>query len=346
MTQKNGQKWMKTMDEVKVIRKILIKCPRELESGFALFPFFITLSEEFPKAELFLLCEEGTTLAYSFLPIKVKAYERPADKLSLMETHKYCANLHDIFNIDIFFDLENTVNSAFMGFNFRVPERIGFETGWNKYFLTQKFPNDPQLSIEKKAIRLLENYFKRSFSEVRVARTREEGTQIEKIEQLFKEPEPPKFIMIMLDNFKNVSTQVELWTKFFDCFHGQKFIIWSQFDQDMISELFSSVDLGHNSLYMQNGSDSKEMIYLLNKVKGAVTNNLWSEGLTSFFGMNSVSFFTDSLLKLPHYDFFRYKPQRFFIPSVDKIQYSYLEEERELQVINQVVDHLHFYFKL
>ncbi|RPJ78001.1 MAG: hypothetical protein EHM20_04945, partial [Alphaproteobacteria bacterium] len=105
--------------EEKIIRKILVKCPPGIENAFSTFPFFITLGEEYPKAEINIISEENCSLAYNFLPFKNHIFERPKEKLSFFETHHYCANLNDIFNVDLFFDLDNNFNSAFMGFNFR-----------------------------------------------------------------------------------------------------------------------------------------------------------------------------------------------------------------------------------
>lgn len=337
---------MEVIEEVSPIRKILVKCPPLLEDAFNTFPFLIALSEEFPKAEINILCEENCSLAFHFLPFKHQVFERPKDKMSLIQTHHFCANLHDVFNIDLFFDLENSFNSSFMGFNFRSIERVGFGVGWNKYFLTQNFTTIENLSVEKKCIQLLELYSKKQFQDLKISRVRSEGFPVEKIEQLFQEPEPPKFIMIMLDNFQTVSKQISMWTKFFDCFENQKFIIWSQNDEDLISELFLKVDIGVNNLYMHRGSSAKEMVYLLNKMAGVVTNNIWSEGLCTYFGVNAVTFFSHRSPQLPEYHYFYFKPQRFFIPEKGPIIYSFEKEGYELQEMNQIVDHIHLNFKL
>ena len=199
------------------IKKILVKFPRAELDAVNCLPFLVTLSEEFPKAEINVITEEGCSYILSFLPFKLRSYERPATKLSLIETHHYCANLHDVFNIDLFFDLENSLNSAFLGFNFRSKERVGYEVKWNKYLLTKRFPDQPMMPIEKKSMKLLELYLNKNLSDVRIAKSKETGQQIESIEKLFKEPEPPKFIMVMLDNFASVSKQIDIWKSFFDC---------------------------------------------------------------------------------------------------------------------------------
>ncbi|MBC7715096.1 MAG: glycosyltransferase family 9 protein [Rhizobacter sp.] len=331
--------------EMEEVRKILVKFPRAMNDVISCFPFVVTLGEEFPKAEINIIVEEGCSQALNYIPFKIKVYERPKNKLTLIETHHYCANMHDVFNIDLFFDLENSLNSAFMGFNFRAKERIGYEVKWNKYLLTKKFPDSSNLSVEKKAMKLLELYLNKSFSDVRISKSRETGQPIASIEKLFQEPEQPKFIMIMLDNFANVSKQIDMWKKFFDSFQKQKFAIWSMEDEGGISDLFASIDLGHNDLYMQRGSDSKEMIYLFSKMKGVIVNNIWAEGICNYIGVDSMSFL-DSKYGWPEYNYFRYRPQRVLFSPEGPIKYYFLDEIREWGEMNQVVDQIHLNFKL
>lgn len=337
--------------EVREIRKILVKCPPGIENVFSVFPFLVTLGEEYPKAEINIIAEENCSAAFNFLPYRAYFFERPKQKRSLFQTHHYCANLNDVFNIDLFFDLENNFNSAFMGFNFRSIERVGYETGMNKYFLTKKFTPHLGSMIETESLNLLGLYKEKNYQTVKILKEKDEGLRVEAVEQLFQEPIPPKFILIMLDNFKNVTTQIELWTKFFDCFHGQKFIIWSMADDDLLADLFASVDLGNNSLFMHRGQmhkgqSAKELTYLLNKVRGVVVNNIWAEGLCTYYGVNALSFFSYPTPVFPTYEHFLAKPQRFIFSGSGLINYTYLTEKKEFTEMNQVVDRIHFLFKL
>lgn len=327
------------------VKKILVKFPRDINSIIECLPFIVTVSEEFPKAELNIIVEENCSNLLAFLPFKVRVFERPKTKLSMIETHHFCANLHDIFNIDLFLDLENTINSAFLGFNFRATERVGFEIKWNKYFLTKKMPMPLNSSMEQKSMKLLEFYLGKSLKEIRISKYKENGNVVENIEQLFKAPEPPKFIMILVDNFLNVSKEVELWKKFFDSFHNQKFIIWSMEDEEIISDLFSSIDLGHNELYIQKGYNIKEMLYLFSKVKGVITNNIACEALVNYMGLDYLAFFNHKK-NWPKYEYFRYRPQRMHFKEDGSIDYYFYEEMRTLHEMNQVVDQIHMNFKL
>lgn len=327
------------------VKKILVKFPRSKEDVMQCLPFIVTLSEEFPKAEINIIVEEKCSLILLFLPFKVKVFERPASKLSLVETHHYCANMHDIFNVDLFLDLESSLNSAFLGFNFRAKERVGYEVRWNKYLLTKKFPEPSNLSVEKRAMRLLELYLNKDLKDVRISKNRETGQSISNIEKLFQEPEPPKFIMIMLDNFTNTSKQIDTWKIFFDSFQKQKFVIWSMEDEDVISDLFASIDLGHNDLFMQRGENIKELIYLFTKVKGVIVNNVWAEGLCNYVGVDAISFF-DKKENWPKYEYFKYRPQRVQFAVEAPIKYHVMDEVREMYEMNQVVDQIHLNFKL
>ena len=327
------------------IRKILVKCPKTELEVIECLPFIVTLSEEFPKAEINLIVEDDCSLALNFLPFKVKVFERPIVNQSLIETHHFCANLTDVFNIDLYFDLENSFNSAFMGFNFRAKERVGYEVKWNKLFLTKKFQLPLSLSQEKLSLKLLELYMEKSFQDVRIIKMKESGQNIDNIEKLFKEPEQPKFILVMLDNFLNVSSQIEMWKSFFDSFQKQKFVIWSKHDENVISDLFASIDLGHNDLFIQRGANIKEMLYLFSKVKGVITNNLWAEGICNYIGVDSLSLLNFKK-NWPQYDYFKCKPQRIFLGKDEVIEHHLYDEVRILKEMNQVVDQIHFNFKL
>jgi ADP-heptose:LPS heptosyltransferase len=331
--------------EINQVKKILVKLPRNNNEVFETFPFLITLSEEFPKAEINVITEDGGSSSFMYLPFKIKVFERPVHKQSLIETHHYCANLHDVFNIDIYLDLENTLNSSFMGFNFRAKERVGYEVKWNKYLLTKRFPNPIGLTTEDKSMKLLENFLQRSFSDVRISKSHEAGTLVEKIEALFKTPEPPKFMMLMLDNFTNVSRQIDFWKKFFDSFENQKFVIWTKEDEGVISDLFASIDLGKNNLYMHRGTEPKEMVYLLSKMQGVITNNLWAEGLCTYFGTEFVSIL-EPAENYPVYHYYKYKPRRVIMTNPESMKYFDFQDERELDSVNALVDILHFNFKL
>ena len=95
-------------------KKILVKVPPKKDELLQTFPFFINLYNEYPADEIYIICEEDCSPLFAFLPFKARVFERPKEKMDLIQTHHFVVNLHEVFNIDIFFDLENSFNSAFM----------------------------------------------------------------------------------------------------------------------------------------------------------------------------------------------------------------------------------------
>lgn len=332
------------------IKKILIKFPKGFNNAIGGLPFLVAVSEEFPKAELNIILEESDHLEFKFLPFKVNVFVRPAHQQSLHETHKFCVNLHEVFNIDLFFDLENTFNSAFMGFNFRAKERIGYIQSWNKLFLTKKFEK-PQGNIpfEILSIKLLEKYLNKSFDTLRISKELKDiGSSSKEIEQLFIAPESSPVVLVMLDNFLNFSKQVEIWKQFFDSFKGQKFVIWSREDEGGISDLMSTIDLGHNNLYLKRGHDLEGMSYLLRKVKGVITQNFWNEGLCNYLGVNCIHFLHEPDLAqiAPSFYYFKHKSVRVTYRSSEDKNLAFIIDDQTPRTMNEVVDFIHLNWNL
>lgn len=327
------------------IHKVLIKFPREKDELFQCFPFVVALSEALPKAEINIIVEEGHLPMFSFLPFKVKAFQRPKHKANLPGTHQYCANLNDIFNIDVYFDLEGSFNSAFMGFNFRAKERVGYVEGWNKYLLNRTYPPMPALDLEARSLYLLEKFTTQNFSDLKIYVRKDSSKPDEKLEALFSAPEAPKFILVMLNDFHSVVKEIEIWKQFFNCFENQNFIVYAENNQHAISEILHKMD-SKNKMYMHYGDDYLVLKYLFSKVAGVVTNNLWAEGLSIFYGVDTLSLL-DKNKTHPQYQYFRYKPNRVFHDSKKIESFKNAEgQEKSLEDINQLVDEAHFLFKL
>lgn len=330
------------------IRKILVKLPKLGEEINLSFPFFTIVSEEFPRAEIHVLLEEGDYKdAFLFLPFKVKVHVRPSDKKNLIQTHQFVANYNEIFNIDLYLDIEGSFNSGFIGFNYRIPTRVGFDLGWNRHLLTNSFKVVPHALFEKKSIQLLELYLSKSFKEVKIQGPviYSQSKENEKDEELFKTPDQPKNILIMLDNFNAVSSQINFWKDFFDSFKGIQFVIWTKEDEEIISDVFSSIDLGENKLMIHRGVNLKEFQFLISKMSGVIVNNFWAESLSAYYNLSAISFyFTDK--KVAHYSFFKYRPLRFYFNKDNSSKMYYLDEEKKFDSINQVVDLIHLNFKL
>lgn len=93
--------------------------------ALATYPMLKKLRHEFPDSELNLLCVEGQADFYRFLEINLKVYEVPLSDYKLAFMHKFAANLHDVFNINIYIDLSGEFLGAMTGMFFRAETKIG-----------------------------------------------------------------------------------------------------------------------------------------------------------------------------------------------------------------------------
>jgi len=326
------------------VNKILMKLPKLNELVFEVFPMLHILSEEYPKAEINLLIEKGDELAFNFLPFKVNVYLMPKEKMSFFEAHRFVANLHEVFNIDVYLDLESNFITSFIGFNFRAKIRMGLDNGWNKNFLTKFFPNTKQ-SLEQLSMMFLESLTQKSFSEFRLHEEIINPQIFEKVKKLFDEPVPPKFILIMLYDFKSVEKEIAEWKAFFDSFQNQKFIIWTRNDEDVISEIFAKIDLGANELYMHRGALKKEMLFLFSKIVGVVTTDLWALRLGEYFGLDTL-FWNLNQIQYKKLTYFKNRSAEIKKRDDGSFELMDQKEEKIFQSINQVADQVYFQFKL
>lgn len=326
---------------MEALKKILVRLPLEF-APFSLFAFFIDLSERFPKADIAVIGQKGQTWIYHFLPVKVELFELPEGKMSLLEVHQYCVNNHNLFNIDLYLDLESSLNSSFLGFNFRSKKRYGFKSGINKFFY-HKTIEDNGFDVESRAYQLLELFLNEEFNNDRLLFHYLKPIEESNVIPLFKKDAQIPFLFVMLKDFASVKENINFWKEFFDSFEKQRFVIWSEEDENVISDLFLSIDLGKNELLMHKGKDIGELQYILKKAAGIIATTAQTEGLCSYYCLDAVSLIFDERERI---DYKRYecKPNAIVIHSEDEIEI--LQEENTLTDTNELVDYLHRYFKL
>jgi hypothetical protein len=126
------------LNSLEVPRKFLIRTRRGPLGQLAAFPLLHGLNERFPESELIVISDKNEAPFFSILPFKVNCLERPTQIQSLAALHKWSYQQKDIFNIDVFFDLESTLTSSWIGFTFRAKERWGKNGGIKSYFLNKK----------------------------------------------------------------------------------------------------------------------------------------------------------------------------------------------------------------
>ncbi|MGB0453516.1 MAG: hypothetical protein ACPGJV_07355 [Bacteriovoracaceae bacterium] len=130
------------------MKKVLLH-PRNLRSDLIDCLYLVhhfNLEHEDCQAHILLSekCDDFEILHLSPFECEIHHYQEQ-DLKTLPLAHKYAYNLHDVFNIDYYFDFHDSVVSAFLGTCFRAKEKIGYRTTLRKVFLTRPMvKNDSQ----------------------------------------------------------------------------------------------------------------------------------------------------------------------------------------------------------
>lgn len=326
---------------------ILIKIPKSTETIFCFFPALIFLHDHLPNANYFLICEEGEKLAFDFLPFKVKVFERPSKRLNLFETHKFCKNLNEIFNIDLFLDFENSFNSSFLGFHLCRQERVGLKSGINNLFLTKKYNSENLVSKEQLAISLVEFILQKKSKNEYCSAIDFSAEKVKKEKQLFKEQDTQIYLFVMLDNFDNFIKFKNNWIKVFENFSNNKIIIWSLKDKNLISnEILKFENNISKSCFFHSTDLVNEIYKIFSNANGIICNNFWSESLLNYLGLEYVSYYFEEENKLNEFQYIKCNSNRFIATSSDKFIHEYQNQKKVLENLNHSIDHVHMYFKI
>ena len=131
----------------------IIGTERELVSLLPLLNFLS--SKEGVVANI--IADEGLDIPSSWLPPKCKLFVIPDNKKkSVFGIHHYAANLHDIFNVDYYFDFINDFQSAFVGLAFRAKKRIGLKGGPKSYLYNTSLERFPGNYLDEQKLSVLE----------------------------------------------------------------------------------------------------------------------------------------------------------------------------------------------
>lgn len=152
-----------------MIDKILIQLPDSRDEVVSLLPFLVSLNEQYPNSEKNIFMIEDNSEILNILPFKVRSFLIPEEVFeSSLQIHKYCANLHPVFNIDLSIALNMNWKSALLGFAFRSRNRLGVKSFRSSPFLTTSLKMYNNENIANFADRLLSKFAKKTFQSRRI----------------------------------------------------------------------------------------------------------------------------------------------------------------------------------
>lgn len=303
----------------------------------ASFPFFHVLCSKYPDSELNVIVNSDLFDLYKVLPFDLKLHSFPDDKDTLFGIHHYSYNLFDVFNIDIFFDLQNTFKSSFMGFCFRAHERIGIETGFNKFFLTKKHSKRDELFFDKYYLDIIESYLNVKNENLKIAASNDSNNVV----YLNAKKEKKSFLVIIND-----IASKGLWKSFFDSFFEQNFLVWYRGKNEELFEEFQKELDNKNSYKMicQKGL-FVELLDFMSDVSCAFTDEFWTASISSYYGVQSFVFL-EELVQIPELSHFSLVPSIVHFDSKLPVSLTIKNERKQIDDMSGLVDSIHEILKL
>jgi hypothetical protein len=267
------------------IAKILIYVPKDLTELTAAIPFFHVLHESYPDAQLQAIATKYSQKFLKSFSFKIETFVYDDKEMGLPGIHKYAVNNHEIFNIDLFLDLEGTLKSSFLGFSFKSKSRVGFEKGVNKFLLTHRVLPIDSYRPDRKYLGLLENFMECSFSGRKVIGLERVELENEKnADEL--EKSPPYFLI----HANDLLEQKEFWNDFFRFFDDQYFVVW--FDPELgegkleeTSSFLKALE-SENKYELRTGTDEFFMKLLLHSEIFLTEDLIWT-CFANYFGKNT-----------------------------------------------------------
>jgi len=353
------------------LKKVLLRIPKDANNSISSFPFLHFLKSVLgSETQFHVIIDEDTEDLFNLLPFEVSSYVLPKDKNNLRGVHHFSCNLHDVFNVDYFFDFENTAKSNLMGWTFKCKERYGISRGVSKFLLNKRITlKEPNTSLEELGFSYLEELTGQNFKGKKIRADKitlaEEDflfdELIEQGEEAFEKTlserelkikaiekglgkDPYILCLINVDELKRFDK--DFWVQILRTFENVNFrtcIIGSTFsstDQEMYTQFFQSFSSKkfNSPLFCENYSD---ITGLLKGSKGVITNEWTAGSISSYFGVDSFVLPVDNSIIFPKTKYFTISPR--YIVMNDGLPQTVIhsDEEKKISGFSELVDFIH-----
>ena len=338
-----------------MMKKILIRVPNTINGVILTFPFFHALREEYSDAEINVIVNEDIPDVYTFLNenLNLRIFKFPLKKNSILGIHHFSYNLIDVFNIDLFIDLENTFKSSFMGLAFRSHERVGVATGFNKYFLTSKLQNNIKDIYDEYYLKFLEHCFDKSYDDYKVLGVEVEEdedesdfVEINEVEHVIEQDIDERYNIIVMSKIDDKLK--DFWQDFLECFVSNKFIILNKtvLNNDNFNEVFQDFINHKNNKNNKNKIEIKQIIsddeycQLVSGADWVVLDEIWQGVVSNYLGAKTFVF-VDIKETVPYMKHFKRTPTIIKTKNWIPVRISSDNETKEVFNIGEVVDYIH-----
>lgn len=320
------------------LTKILIKVPKDKKDAATTYPLIHQLKTEYPESQIHILMTEDHEYLFKIFPFEVFTYVYDEQDKSLPAIHKFAVNLHDVFNIDLYLDLEGSFKSAFLGFSFKPKNRVGYVNGLNKFLLTHKIEPFDTYRPDKRPLKLLETFLEKDFSSLRISgkeKTEELKTKdAEELENL-----PPYFFI----HSDKILEEPEFWDDFFRFFEDQYFVIWFDFKRgeeelEKLTSYFKSLEQ-KNVYLVKTGPEDLFLRMLIHSI-AYISNDLDWSYIANYLGIKTYAL-VKKATDLPFMEHYEESPVLIEIADGIPVKWIGPEETKPVETVDRLVNILH-----
>lgn len=275
------------MGDLASIKKILVKCPIGRFSILESFEFLHNLKNDFPEAQIFNICEKGEKFLFDILPFEVHAFEIPPEKSSYLGIHHWIKNLHDIFNIDMYFDLEESLRSNFIAAHYKAQYRIAQENNLNKFVYTHLLKPIEGLRNSDRFLNLL-NFEEKKYKVPTEIEVKGEVVGIikpEEVENFFEAKEVEPFVFIPLSSLDDNFEKFTFWQQLILNLNNHKLIIWTEESGPSVDML---KEMTNEKVVVASEMDPATLSAYFNHAVAVISDNPIYASLSTYYQINSV----------------------------------------------------------
>jgi len=322
------------------MKTFLIKGPLTDQEVVSSFPLIHLIKECHPDAKISIVLDEGQNNLYNFLSFSVDVFFLPESRSNLIGVHHFAVNLLEVFNVDVFIDLENSLKSSFLGFSFKAKHKLGYKKGMNAIFLTHKLESDDKKlndNADEKFLKLFCSYINKDYLDYKVK------TFLEKKSKLKEKKD--REILVVLSNTVDYKNEL---LKLFLEFEKKSFLISLINkvnlidDGDFLKEL--RVQNSSNNFIAKNISTFTELQVGIIESALVITDIEWVGFISAYLGRDSFLLSRNNK-DMPKFKYFESSPMRisfengFIILNMEK-------ENQKISDIKALVDFIHKFLDL
>ncbi len=181
--------------------------------------FLKAVRDEFPRALLQVIVPKQYSPVLDLVPFEIMSYSFDETEYEgALGMYKYCSHMVEIFEIDIFFTLQNSFNTNLIGKFCSAKESVGFSSGnLRDMLLTKNMPPLKRIHKSEEYLKLLEVYTE--------SKPLQEKIICREVAPPFQDWESNRYVVINLfSEWQSKIMPLKKWVKLFDFFKDVRFV--------------------------------------------------------------------------------------------------------------------------